>query len=249
MVLFFSGTGNSAYVAEMIADQTGDDLISISDRIREHDRRKITAEKPLVFVTPTYAWRIPRLVEQWIMKMKFEGNPKAYFVMTCGESNGNADKYLRILCERKHFAYMGCRKVVMPENYIAMFPVPDEKKAAEIIRKARPEIRSAADTIRTGKHLTPEKITGADRLMSGIINDIFYGCFVKDRKFYTTDACIGCGRCTVVCPLRNISLKDGRPVWNGKCTHCMACISGCPAEAIEYGKASIGKPRYRCPEA
>ena len=28
------------------------------------------------------------------------------------------------------------------------------------------------------------------------------------------------------------------------CTHCMACICYCPAEAIEYGKKSLGKPRY-----
>nr|WP_264291386.1 MULTISPECIES: hypothetical protein [unclassified Dorea] len=28
------------------------------------------------------------------------------------------------------------------------------------------------------------------------------------------------------------------------CTHCMACICYCPAEAIEYGKKSVGKPRY-----
>ena len=33
-----------------------------------------------------------------------------------------------------------------------------------------------------------------------------------------------------------------------QCTHCMACICRCPSEAIEYGKHSIGKPRYVCPE-
>ncbi len=32
------------------------------------------------------------------------------------------------------------------------------------------------------------------------------------------------------------------------CTHCMACICGCPAEAIEYGSRSRGKARYQCPE-
>ena len=35
-----------------------------------------------------------------------------------------------------------------------------------------------------------------------------------------------------------------KPVWDKNCTHCMACICYCPVEAIEYGKKSVGKPRY-----
>ena len=44
----------------------------------------------------------------------------------------------------------------------------------------------------------------------------------------------------------SLEIKDGRPVWNGNCTHCMACICNCPVEAIEYGKKSVGKRRYLC---
>ena len=40
------------------------------------------------------------------------------------------------------------------------------------------------------------------------------------------------------------SLQNGKPVWGQDCTHCMACICYCPTEAIEYGKMSLGKPRY-----
>ena len=47
-----------------------------------------------------------------------------------------------------------------------------------------------------------------------------------------------------VCPLKNIVIRDGRPTWNGACTHCTACLNLCPAGAIEYGKKTVGKPRY-----
>ena len=83
-----------------------------------------------------------------------------------------------------------------------------------------------------------------DRVMSGPVNPIFYGCFVKDRAFTVSDACIGCGQCVRLCPTNNITLREGKPVWGGDCTHCMACICRCPAEAIEYGRKSVGKPRY-----
>ena len=49
-------------------------------------------------------------------------------------------------------------------------------------------------------------------------------------------------------PLGNIKLADGKPVWGDRCTHCMACISRCPKEAIEYGTHSRGLPRYLCPK-
>ena len=39
-------------------------------------------------------------------------------------------------------------------------------------------------------------------------------------------------------------IRDGCPTWNGACTHCTACLNLCPAGAIEYGKKTVGKPRY-----
>ena len=56
--------------------------------------------------------------------------------------------------------------------------------------------------------------------------------------------CVSCGKCAQRCPLNNIRISDGKPVWNGNCTHCMACIGGCPTEAIEYKSASKGNRRY-----
>ena len=83
-----------------------------------------------------------------------------------------------------------------------------------------------------------------DRFMSGPVNPIFYRFFVKADAFQVSDACTGCGQCVRNCPMNNISLRDRKPVWGRECTHCMACICYCPAKAIEYGKKSIGKPRY-----
>ena len=44
--------------------------------------------------------------------------------------------------------------------------------------------------------------------------------------------------------MNNITLRVDKPVWGDRCTHCMACICCCPAEAIEYGRKSVGQPRY-----
>ena len=187
-------------------------------------------------------------MSDWIKAGSFDGAHKAYFVMTCGSEIGNAEKHCKALCDECGFEFMGVGEVVMPENYVAMFYVPGEDEAKAIVEKAVPVIDGYAELIAEGKPLEPKKISLADKLKSGVVNDAFYAMFVKADKFYATDKCISCGLCTVSCLTHNIELKNGKPVWGDKCVHCMKCICNCPEAAIEYGKASIGKPRYHCPD-
>ena len=113
--------------------------------------------------------------------------------MTCGGGVGNAEKYLKRLCEQKNFIYMGCAEIVMPENYIAMYPAPEEMEAKMIVKKALPEIQKAAEYIRDGKNLPEMKITTRDKIKSSIVNDLYYPLYVHADKFYAKDTCIGCG--------------------------------------------------------
>ena len=155
MILYFSGTGNSAYIAKRIAKETGDPVFSINDSIRQGKVFSDRNQTRLIFVLPTYAWRIPRVVERWILASTFSENAQAYFVMNCGDSIGNAAKYVKKLCEKKGFRCRGCAEIVMPENYIAMFAAPREDEARKIIGRAEKIIDQAAEAVRryfeTGK--------------------------------------------------------------------------------------------------
>lgn len=246
MIFYFTGTGNSLYIAKKIAGITGDALVSMNDKIKRGDTSPVHAEDRLVFVVPTYGWRIPRIAAQWIEATQFTGINQAWFVMDCGGEIGNAAKYNRRLCEQKGFTYMGTAQIVMPENYIAMFNAPEPAEAAQIIQKAEPVIDSTAQIVADGRAFPAPRNNLYDRFMSGAVNPMFYRLFVKADAFYADDRCTGCGACVELCPLNNISLTAGKPVWGNRCTHCMACICRCPAAAIEYGKKSIGKPRYHC---
>lgn len=248
MILFFSGTGNSRYCAHMLARLLDDECRDVFHLIREGIAGEFVSGKPWVFVAPTYGWQLPRVFESMIRSSSFSGSRDAYFVMTCGEDIGNASAYNRKLCQEKGLHDRGTLPVVMPENYVALFSVPGPEEAAQIVAAARPTLEQGVALIRVGQEFPHHKAGFVDQWKSGPVNTLFYRFLVKAKAFTVSDACISCGKCQKDCPLGNIRMEGGRPVWGKQCTHCMACICGCPAQAIEYGRASRGKPRYQCPD-
>ncbi len=244
MVLFFSGTGNSRYIAMRIADALQDTVVDLNAKIKANDYLPIETGNNVIIVAPTYAWRIPRIVTSWISRTQLKGAKRIWYVMSCGGEIGNAAKYNRILAEQKHLQYMGTAQIIMPENYIAMFGVPETDEAIEIIKNAEPDIRKAVMDIREEQSFALLRNNFYGQLMSGFVNHIFYLLFVRADAFRAGNTCSGCGLCASKCPMNNIRIKEGKPVWGTDCTHCMACISYCPVEAAEYGRKSIGKPRY-----
>ena len=244
MILYFSGTGNSRYIAERIAVALCDELLSMNDRIKAGDTSPVTSDERLIIVTPTYGWRIPRIVRNWLAETDFPSGAQAWFVMTCGSEIGNAAGYNRALCRDKGLAYMGTAQIIMPENYIAMFNAPQAEEARQIVAGAEPDIDRAISAIAANQAFPPPRNNLYYRFLSGPVNPIFYSFFVKANAFTAGDTCTGCGQCARLCPTNSITIQNGKPVWGGDCTHCMACICRCPAQAIEYGKKSLGKPRY-----
>ena len=247
MVIYFSGTGNSKFCARFLAEQLNDTITNAFEQMRSHTGAELHSDTPWVFVTPTCAWQLPHIFEEFLKLSHFTGSKDAYFVMTCGSDIGNAPAKNASLCQEIGLCCKGTYEIVMPENYVAMFPVPDEEQARAVVCKAIPGLKSAAAEISSAcAHSVPDPSI-LDKMKSGIINKAFYPLVVKDRAFTVSDRCIGCGHCALKCVMNNIRLVSDRPVWGGECTHCMACICSCPKSAIEYGKASIGKPRYQCP--
>lgn len=247
MVLWFSGTGNSYFAARKIAGFLNDELMSVNDYLKSRQSGIFHSDKPFVFVMPVYAWRMPHIMEKFIMQGRFLGNRKAYFVLTPNADAGNSAYYAKRICDRKNLCYMGMKVIRMPENYIVLLKAPDEQHAREKIARAMPELQSVSEQIRKEEALS-EINPGVFRVfISSAVNRIFYLLFVNDMLFRANQRCIGCGKCVSACPLSNIRLKDSHPVWGHYCTQCMGCISICPVKAIDYGFFTKGKRRYKFP--
>ncbi|UAL07081.1 MAG: EFR1 family ferrodoxin [Candidatus Methanogranum gryphiswaldense] len=246
MIICFSGTGNSMHVAKYASAVIGDEVVSINDLLRLREKEPLRSERPWVLVCPIYAWRIPRVVEKFILENAFMGNKQFYSILTCDSEVGSADRYLKKLCTEKGFVYMGMASVNMPENLITMYHAPSDKDCEVIVRRADRRVKGLAELINSEVKLTDNKSKSIFK--SAVVNPIFYKFYVKPEGFRTTDLCTSCGLCTSNCPMNNIKMIKGRPQWENNCTFCMSCICRCPTEAIEYKNKTKGKRRYVCVE-
>lgn len=194
MILYFTGTGNSSYTAEMIQSITKDEIVSMNDQLKK-GTCSLNSNNPFVFVCPTYAWRIPKVIEEYIRKTQFSGTKDVYFILTCGGGIGDAKHYIEKLCKEKGFNLKGVSAIVMPDNYIVMYNTSGDEEAREIIEKAKGRINFVAESIKNNRELEQEKVSFMGRAMSGVINTMFYSMYVSAKGFYSTDQCISCGKC------------------------------------------------------
>lgn len=244
MILYFSGTGNSEYLANLLAGELGDEVVDLFSYIKEGKSGEFISDKPFVLVSPTYSRRVPRFVSEYLKKCDFKGSRDFYLVINFGGSCGNAYKYIKEDVHRIGLNFKGLCGVRMPENYLMLFDLDSKEVNKKIIHEARAELDMIGSFIRNKENFPKDKVNFIGKFQSAVINPIFFKFITKDKKFYATDKCISCGLCEKVCVLNNISMEEGRPKWNSRCTHCAACISKCPQGAIEYRGKTEGKDRY-----
>ena len=72
----------------------------------------------------------------------------AYFILTCGSETGNARAKTARFCKEKGFIYKGLLEVVMPENYVALFSVPEEHECRRLTENAAHLLKESAKYIR-----------------------------------------------------------------------------------------------------
>ncbi len=241
MIFYFSGTGNSAGIARLLAQRLGDQAVNIIGA--DPEAYTFSEQDSVGFVFPIYAYVAPAVMLDFAKKVSC-GKAYTYAIPTFSNAAG---------CTLEHFSQTACHLdggfgIKMPDNMPVFDKIVETRETAmEKLKAAIPRFEQVAEKVKnreTGFDIYYGPTPEAHTWERGV--KFLEAPYFKTTPYHVTaDKCISCGVCAKVCPADAIQMREGKPVWvKEDCYICMACLNRCPTEAIEYGEFSKGQYRY-----
>ena len=233
--IYFTGTGNSKYAAELFCKEY--DKESGAYSIEDTEALVAVANEDfIIFAYPVQYSTVPKIMRDYITDhSELWKNKKVFIIATMGLFSGDGSGALGRLLKKCGAEVIGGLHLKMPDS------IADEKalkrpleKNRELVKQAKQKINESVKRLKAGKP-TQEGI-GALYRMAGFFGQRAY--FGHKTREYSSklkidnDKCIGCGLCEKLCPMKNISIKDQKAVSGDQCTMCYRCINKCSKQAI-----------------
>jgi ferredoxin len=249
IIYYFTGTGNSLAAARTICRHLGDcELVSIASLDRDQGEIIPPADR-VGIVCPVYDLGLPSIVAEFVQRLDLSRAGYCFTVLTMGGFGASALHQLDDLVFARSRRHLDAAFTVkMVGNFVPLYEPAKGKKREKLLADAEQRLAGIAEKIDMGLIVKPDA-----GFVTGLLKRFMYDGFIRqihdaDKNFFADEKCTSCGTCADVCPVHNIDMVEGKPVWKHHCELCCACIHLCPVEAIQFGQKTKTRGRYRHPD-
>jgi len=260
ILYYFSGTGNSYYIAKELSSKLpGSKIIPIASILNKNtDENKknhkklstLTSDATTIgFIFPCHGLTIPFPVHCFLKRFSFNSSQYLFAIATRGgtifRGFDTIDKILKYQEKKLNASFIIEMESNDPKMKFFKVPTKEEIKTKEI--NAIQKLNFIRDIV-LGKKEYQDNINGATFTKSKLVNFVLerltifavnHVSLLTKNYFYVNTKCTECGICKKVCPTNKIILTENKPEWqrNIECYLCYACVNFCPSEAIQiYSK-------------
>ena len=245
VIFYFSGTGNTWWVAEKIKKQLDSrNINAYTVSVEKTDAKKadwwIKSADLVFFGWPVYGSDMPETMKKFVdALLPVERGKHIHTFCTQAVFSGDGAWMYHRHFKSKGLTIDSAQHFIMPSNISSfrwIFAPPDDKTAEKIMKRCEARVERYVTGLLTGK----SRIRGKYSYPLGILQRAPVRLFLdRFRSMVGVDKsrCIKCGICAQICPADNIKM-NGCPEFSGRCALCFRCYALCPQSAITAG----GKP-------
>ena len=276
LILFFSGTGNTQFIAEYLQNHLESSALDIHVQSVESIVRQnrllpnfFQSFDLLLIGYPVYALKHPRIIDDFLALLPsssepdFPGSFGVYAFCTKGAMAGNTNRHVLKFFAQKGYHPLGELIVGMPGSDGLAMLKPTSKYVTKALQKDFQQIPAVDQFIAQllddvhqlqqglSVYQLPTRIPR--HLSSYLVEWLFrlsYNSIEKSfkKKFVADTTCTRCKWCETHCPVQNITVDEGGVHFSDKCMMCMRCVNGCPTASIQIGNLTRDKFRWHGPD-
>lgn len=245
VIFYFSGTGNTWWCAERLAQSLKDRRVSARAlSIEADDPAAVSAAVQSADLVglgwPVYGSDLPEPMKRFIDSVLPDGGGRSLFTF-CTQLlfSGNGARVYEQELAARGWKIRWSAHLRMPNNIsVAYSPFrysSDPADHARTLARTGCKLDRFAAAICSDRRFAQGRGLGP-ALLGALQRKPYRRWFpsLRDDVSVDPDVCTLCGRCVEFCPSGNLVVQDGRVATLGICVLCVRCYNFCPVHAVRY---------------
>ncbi len=245
LTIYFSGTGNSEYIAKGFSKRTNALCHSIEEETKLDFSKLILSHETICFCYPIHSSSPVFTMREFVTRYEEELKGKKIIIF-CTQMyfSGDGGKALARLLPNSDIIYS--RQIDMPINISNVPFIRNRLHGSRCqIKSINKLLDKIAKEVLSGKKVLQGWSSYAEWLGSLQNRSAPKIEGLLKSSFSTNSECILCGLCVTQCPTKNLFIEDSEVKHVNQCACCFRCVNHCPKKAAQVMLKRAPRRQYK----